>query len=62
MVLIYCNLLLGGTDDDAQPKPTANPFTDSGGLTICSMIGRGHRPQEAFFEDKGIDLSMCSQP
>ncbi len=44
----------GGEDDDAQPKPTPyNPFTDSGGLTICSMIGKGHRPLEAFFEDKG---------
>ena len=44
-----------GDDDDhapAQPTPY-NPFTDSGGLTICSMIGKGHRPNEAFFEDKG---------
>ena len=41
-----------GGHESAQPTPY-NPFTDSGGLTICSMIGKGHKPNEAFFEDKG---------
>ena len=44
----------GDSHDETQAQPTPyNPFTDSGGLTICSMIGKGHRSQEAFFEDKG---------
>ena len=38
-----------GGHESAQPTPY-NPFTDSGGLTICSMIGKGHKPNEAFFE------------
>ena len=44
----------GADADGPQPSPTPyNPFTDSGGLVCCSMVGQGHKKAGRFFADKG---------
>ena len=44
----------GGDDNAPPPVPTPyNPFTDSGGLVCCSMVGNGHKKRASLFEDKG---------